>query len=238
MDKCTEIISKLQDSLKDLDYVHAMWLEGSVAQGFGDEYSDIDVWFEVDPDKIDKTYELIKTSLEQIGPIDLEYEVFKDNDQRHIIYHIEGTTEFLTIDVNVQPFPGKSGFDKGIDIIDVVFNKDAELKFYDSKAADFDEAKSKERILHYYKAMRPLVIKNIRRGKPIEAKIYYDHIIGMAVKFLRRKSGLDAKLEYGNKHIYRDLDEKHIMDIEGFIFVMPEELESKLDEMDDWLKEL
>jgi hypothetical protein len=167
----------------------------------------------------------------------LEYEVPKANNQRHIIYHIEGTSEFMTIDVNVQPFPGTNGFDEGVDVIDVVFNNDAEFKFYKPKNKPFNEAASKERLLDYYRAMRPNVLKNIRRNKPLEAKIYYDNIVEVAIKYLRRKNKLDAKLDYNHKHLHRDLPD-YTEKFEYFAFVQPKELEPKLDELGVWLKEL
>jgi len=231
------ILKTIREAAESQVFVHALWVEGSVAQGESDEYSDLDVWLEVDPDKVDETYKVVKNALATIGPINLEYEVHKDNDQRHIIYHIEGTSEFLTIDVNVQPFPGTSGFDEGVDIINIIFNKDAKFKFYKSEPKVFNEKASKQRMLDYYRAMRPNVLKNIRRNKPIEAKIYYDNIVEMAIKYLRRKNQLDAKLSYNHKHLHRDLPDQ-AQKFEYFIFVQPGELEAKLGELAEWLKNL
>lgn len=238
MDPHKEIISKLQKYLKTLDYVHAMWLEGSVAQGYGDEYSDIDVWVEVDPDKIDQAYQIIESSLSEIGPIDLRYEVKKPNDQRHIIYHIEGTSDFLTIDANVQPHPWKNNFTKGIDDISILFNKDVVFNYVDSTNQEFNEAASKQRIMNYYKAMLPNVLKNVRRNKPLEAKIYYDNILEMILKYLRRKNKLDVKLDFGYKHTSRDFSKSVVEKLEYFMFVRPDEIETRLDELGAWLKTL
>lgn len=232
-----KILETIRAATEKQVFVHALWVEGSVAQDKSDEYSDLDIWLEVDPDKVGETYKIVKIALETIGPIDLEYEVHKSNDQHHIIYHIEGTSKFLTIDVNIQPFPGKSGFDEGVDVIDIVFNKDAVFEFHKPHNKPFDEAASKERLLDYYRAMRPNVLKNIRRQKSLEAKIYYDNLLEFVIKYLRRKNSLDAKLGYNYKHIYRDLPEDATK-FQYFAFVESADLESKLDELGEWLKEL
>lgn len=233
-----KIIGAIQKKVEPLKYVHAFWLEGSVTQGHEDKYSDLDVWLEVDPDKMNETYSQVKSALSEIGPVDTDFEMMKDNDQRHIIYHIEGMSEFLTIDVNTQPFPGKSGFDEGVDIIKVIFNKDVELKFYPPKNKPFNEAASKQRILELYRVQRPNVLKNIRRNKPLEAKKYYDSILEITIRFFRRRDKLDAKLSYDFKHVYRDLPKDIALKLEYFALVTREDLERKLDELGEWLKEL
>lgn len=238
MDRRAEIISKLKNSLKDLDYVHAMWLEGSVAQGHGDEYSDIDAWFQVKPDKIEKAYHKIELVLSDIGPIDLRYEVKKPNNQRHIIYHIEGTSEFLTIDANIQPHPWENNLVNDINEVVILFNKDAKFNYIDRKENGFIEATSKKRMLEYVRAMRPNVLKNIRRNKPLEAKIYYDNIIEMAIKYLRRKDNLDAKMDFGYKHISRDFPKQIVNKLEYFAFVGSDEIEPRLNELETWLENL
>ena len=233
-----KIIKVIKDALEPQKFVHAFWLEGSTVQGHGDEYSDLDVWLEVNIDKIDETYRQVKKALNSIGPIDLEYEVKKDNDQRHIIYHIKDTSEFLTIDVNVQPFPSNSSFDEGIDVIKIIFNKNVEFKFYKPKSEPFNEEVSKKRILDYFRSIKPNVLKNVRRNKPLEAKIYYDYILDIVIKFLRRKYKLDAKMDYGKKHIYRDLPKDIVEKIDYFTFVQPGSIENKLDELGEWIKTL
>lgn len=234
----TKIVKVLEKKLQSKKFIHAMWLEGSIAQLKSDEYSDIDLWLEVDQPAIDKTFNLVKKSLGTIGPIDLEYEIHKNNDQKHIIYHIAGTSEFLTVDVNIQPYPWENILTIGIDEIKVIFNKDVNFKHTKKNIKTFNEDKSKIRIMNYYKAMKPNIMKNLLRNKPLEAMIYYENIIEMGIKYLRLKKNLCNKTDFNFKHVYSDLSKQQTKKIEELRFVKPVEIEKNLPNLEKWLENL
>ena len=97
-----KIIETLKNHLINRDDVHAFWVEGSIPQGFADEYSDIDLWLSVDDSKIFTIFDEIEPILGEIAPIDFRYVVKKRGDLGQNIYHLSGLSEFLTIDINTQ----------------------------------------------------------------------------------------------------------------------------------------
>lgn len=102
---------------------------------------------------------------------------------------------------------------------------------------EFIEAKRKK-LRNFYEQMRPSVLKNIRRGKHLEALYYYHLILRYATKFLRLKHGWHDKAEFDLKHIYRDLPETEVKHLEEFYSVKPSDIESSLMELESWIKSL
>ncbi len=234
-----KIIQNIKGVLEPNKLVYAFWVEGSTAQGHGDEYSDLDIRLEVEADKIEGVYNQIEKSLAKLGMIDLKYEFKTGNQQRKIVYHIEKMSEFLTIDINIQPYPWNTELTKGVDEAKIIFDKNGIVKFVersDPKPKNIELAK--EQSLSFYLAMRPNVLKNIHRNKPLEAQKYYRNIIEYVIKYLRIKYEMPEKIDFDFKHIYRDFPKDIVKKIDYFTFIMPSELESKLDDLGDWIKVL
>ena len=99
---------------------------------------------------------------------------------------------------------------------------------------EFIEAKRKK-LRNFYEQMRPSVLKNIRRGKHLEALYYYHLILRYATKFLRLKHGWHDKAEFDLKHIYRDLPETEVKHLEEFYSVKPSDIEENMPKLKSWL---
>lgn len=56
------IINAIGDGLRDDGLVYAMWLEGSDAHGLQDEYSDIDIWLDVEDGKAEDVLDSIRAA--------------------------------------------------------------------------------------------------------------------------------------------------------------------------------
>ncbi len=69
----TQILAALKSALEPLDYVYAMWEGGAAAFNRVDEWSDIDVQFDVDDARVADTFVVIERMLETLSPIDLKY---------------------------------------------------------------------------------------------------------------------------------------------------------------------
>ena len=83
--------------------VYAFWLEGADSTGLVDQYSDLDLWFDVADDNLDEIYAAIEELLTEISPLDFNYETQSANPKiRHKIYHLQGSPEFLRLDVMLQ----------------------------------------------------------------------------------------------------------------------------------------
>ena len=68
------IIKKIKELLFELDYVKALWLEGSDGLGCTDDYSDIDFVADVlDGYELD-TYQKVEELLSLLGGFDFNYE--------------------------------------------------------------------------------------------------------------------------------------------------------------------
>ena len=86
--------------------------------------------------------------------------------------------------------------------------------------------------------MRPSVLKNVRRGKSLEVLYYYHLILRYATKFLRLKHGWHEKTDFDLKHIYRDIPEAEVKNLERFYDVPTSEIESVLSELEAWIRSL
>lgn len=238
MSDSQRIIDALSHQLESNDQVHALWLEGSAARGQADEYSDLDFWLLVDDTYLDGVQAEVRSALEQIGTLDLNYQMNVSGERGHVVYHIAGMSEFLTIDINVRKISLGTEVTAQLDDIRVIFDKSKLIKLIQPAQGSFDEAEAKTRLLDFYRVQRPNVLKNLRREKPLEAIVYYQSLLEYIVKYYRLKSGLVAKKDFRFKHLYHDLAPEITAKIEYFYFISADDLESRLDELGDWIKEL
>jgi predicted nucleotidyltransferase len=238
MDDRQKIIEHLQKHLSERTDVHAFWLEGSVAQGYADEYSDIDLWLSVDDSKIFTIFDDVELMLADIAPIDFRDIVKSKGELGQNTYHLRGMSEFLTIDINTQGISRDVYLVSGIDDASIIFDKRGVVKFKEREQIDIDiEAKHKK--LHgFYTQMRLNILKNIRRGKNLEALYYYHLTLRHATKYLRLKYGWNEKTDFDLKHIYRDLPENETKRLEQFYDIQLREIEDVLPELEKWIDSL
>ena len=220
------------------DDVYAFWVEGSAPQGYADEFSDIDLWLSVDDDKIFMVYDDIEQILSEIAPIDFRYVVKNKGELGQNVYHLEGMSEFLTVDVNTQGVSRDVYLVKGIDDAEVIFDKQNIVKFKEREPANVDIEAKRKKLQGFYEQMRPSVLKNVRRGKSLEVLYYYHLILRYATKFLRLKHGWHEKTDFDLKHIYRDIPEAEVKNLERFYDVPTSEIESVLSELEAWIRSL
>lgn len=241
MENRDKIVEHLRNKLEARDDVYAFWLEGSAPQGYADELSDIDLWLSTDDDKIFTIYGDIEAILSEIAPIDFKYVAKIKGKLGQNVYHLQGMSEFLTIDVNTQSIdrdPSESYLVKGIDDAIIIFDKRGVVKFKEREPANIDIEAKRKKLQGYYEQMRPSLLKNIRRNKNLEALYYYHIILRYATKFLRLKYGWHEKTDFDLKHIYRDIPENEVKNLERFYDIKTSEVESVLPELEGWIKSL
>ena len=234
-EKITEL---LKEHLQARDDVYAFWVEGSAPQGYADEFSDIDLWLSVDDDKIFMVYDDIEQILSEIAPIDFRYVVKNKGELGQNVYHLQGMSEFLTVDVNTQGISRDVYLVKGIDDAEIIFDKQDVVKFKEREPANVDIEAKRKKLQGFYEQMRPSVLKNVRRGKSLEVLYYYHLILRYATKFLRLKHGWHEKTDFDLKHIYRDIPEAEVKNLERFYDVPTSEIESVLSELEAWIRSL
>ena len=97
------IIRKLVEQLSTREYIRAAWLAGADSLEIVDEYSDIDLWIDVESGSEDNATQLVRDSLKAFCEIDYFFErKSSDNKKRQILIHLKGTPKFLILDIIIQ----------------------------------------------------------------------------------------------------------------------------------------
>ena len=235
-----QIIRLFKAGFVDLDYVNALWLEGSDGLGKADEFSDLDFWFDVNDGHevqvLDHCIELLQTLAELDFVEHYEHphpKIFQRN------AHLRGTSEYLMIDICVQSHSrGKEGctFVEG-DVAEyplVLFDKQSVVSIVPAPPVDlaFIESKYKECLETFQQRAR--VVKYLRRGKYLEALAYYHKYVCAQIVNLFRLVYTPRHYEYGLVHISDHLPGEVVAKLERLYQVKSlEEIESNLAFADD-----
>lgn len=204
------IISTLTDALRNNPLVHALWLEGSDAHGLADEYSDIDLWLDVEDGSEEDVLRSIKDIAHTIGPIDYEYIGANPDPQiRQAFLHIEGTPEFWILDICIQSHSRQVALTRGFadEKITVLFDKSGVIRYADADWPALQEAQ-KRRAAELASALpraRTLLRKELCRGNFLEALHYYHEGLLRPLVELLRIRHQPTKQGFYLKHISRDL---------------------------------
>lgn len=200
------------------DYVYAMWLEGADGLNQVDEYSDLDIWFDVEDSKRDFFVEELVENLSTLGKIDskmnkVNLEIYQSN------IHLENTSEYLTIDLAAQNDSrdrDSTCFVKGsiTELPKIIFDKKNVISFKEKENVDkgllkqiFEEKKN--RILQYSR-----VVKYIKRSQYLECFMEYDKQILKPIVTIARIIYTPEIYDYELCHISRHLPENVIEKIE------------------------
>ena len=224
-----EIIEHLTDKLKNDSLVYAFWLEGADAQDRTDEYSDIDIWLDVEDGHESETLNKIEIILSELGKVDFSYEVKHPHPKiKQGFFHIEGTSEFLIIDVCVQSHSRVFWYTEGFqdEKAKVIFDKDNVIKYKPMNQQEFEKETS-ARIAELKKTFpffQTLVKKSANRGNFLEALgSYHEKILNPLVEILRIKYQ-PTKKDFYLKDISRDIPKKLLTELEDLY---------KIDSLDD-----
>ena len=206
--KRERIIDVINTDLKNNPFVYAFWLEGADAADVVDEYSDMDIWFDVEDGKENTIFSAIEKSLEKLGPLDFIYEQEKPHPQiRHKIYHIKNTPDTLLLDVCIQSHSRKFVFTKDLpgEEVKVIFDKSNVIKFkeFDEKLFKESQIKKNHDLKHIF-AQESRVTKMIKRRQFIDAfKFYCKFILEPLSELLRMRYAPRKQLFL--KYIAKDL---------------------------------
>lgn len=209
-----------------------------MAQGHADKLSDIDLWLSVDDDTVFTIYSDIESVLVEISPIDFRYAVKSSGELGQNVYHLQGMSEFLTIDINTQKRSRNVLLTSGIDDAEIIFDKQNIVKFKEREPLTVDIEAKRKKLQGFHTQMRPSLLKNVRRGRSLEVLYYYHLILQYATKFLRLKYGWYEKIDFDLKHIYRDIPKNEVSNLEKFYDIRASEVEGILPELERWIKSL
>lgn len=236
MDDKNKIIETLKNQIQHLDSVHAMWLEGSLAEKDNDKYSDLDIWLSVNDDVLRSIFDEVDKALETIAQIDFKFELKPSGELGHNVYHLAGMSEFLTLDINTQKFSRDVELREGIDLYETVFDKTGIIRTVPREPIAFDESEQLAQLIKFIDYTALSVKKNALRGKKIESREYYRNILVRVLEYLRKKSGIAEKADFGFKHCYKDVPNDQITKLESFYFA--DVSDDTITSLKSWLKSI
>jgi hypothetical protein len=205
-----EILAALEAGLRADPSVHAMWLEGSLANGTADELSDIDLWLDVDDDRLGDALAGCETILSRLGPIDRSYERPHPHPLiRQRFFHLAGTPETLTVDVCVQAHSRVFWFSH--EWVEehplVIFDRDGTVRFQHADA-EAHAAELRARVGQLrgdFSLFRSWMTKALGRGDFLEAMGYYQARLMPTLVELLRIRFAPTRHDYYLKRAHRDL---------------------------------
>jgi predicted nucleotidyltransferase len=232
-----EILAFLQAKLEPHPQVHALWLEGADARDRVDEFSDLDLWFDVEDGQEEIVLKQIEQYLNELAPLDMVYKKPDFHPQiKQCFFHLTNTSEFLIIDVCIQSHSREFEFGPS-DPVKVIFDKSNIIRFQQNveKIDVLEQAKAIQSEVMLY---RVWVLKALKRGYWLEAISYYHERILEPLARVLRLHYTPEKAEYGFKHFDQDLPNDVIVELKMLIHIdSSERLESNLNKAVEWLNE-
>jgi len=214
-----QIIEILEIEMKKHPHVYAFWLEGSDASGTVDEYSDMDIWVDVQDGYEGTTFEVAELALSQIAQIDFKHEVDHPHPKiRRTFFHLTGTSEFLIIDMCIQSHSRKFWFTNKMkdEKAKVIFDKRNVIEFRDLDITKFqkDLKEKVEELKKTFLFFQAWVKKGINRNNYLESLSYYHQFVLNPLVELLRIKYQPTKFNFGLKHVNRDLPPEIVKQLE------------------------
>ena len=239
-----EIVNALISALEPLEFVNAMWEGGSAAFNRLDQWSDIDLQFDVAEDKVEETFQAIQATLEKLSPIDLLYRtpalpwpgIFQ------IFYRLSNASPYLLIDTAViqhsapdklldEPLHGKAVF---------YFDKTgvAQLPPFDWDALHERLAKRLVSLRTTFDLYQCMVTKEVFRQNPLDALMFYQGMTLRPLVEVLRIRYSPARHAFGIHYAYIDLPGEVAKRLEELYFVRDlEDIGRKREQAEGWFYE-
>lgn len=214
-----QIINAIGNELKNNPFVFAFWLEGADAHNRVDEFSDMDVWLDVQDGHEGMVFEQVQSILSKIAQLDFEHEVKHPHPKiRQKFFHLKDTSEFLIIDVCIQSHSREFWYTKEFtdEKVKIIFEKGKVIEFRNLDKTEF-QSNQKKRVDELKKTFlffQAWVKKGVNRGNFLEALEYYHSFILEPLVELLRIRYEPTKSGFGLKHIERDLPKSVLQGIE------------------------
>jgi len=239
------IINKLKERLEPLDYYHALWLEGSDANGTADAYSDIDIWADIDDEREAEAIAAAEAALLEFAAFDYKAVLSHSHPQiRQRAYHLAGTCEWLLIDFCFQLHSRPQEYcfyeDDTVEAALVIFDKDGVVPYKPGLPpvdAEANAALLEKMRCRFTQHSR--VIRYVRRGQYLGAFAYYQRYVLEPLACLLRLIYTPAYADYGYSHASRHVPPEQVERLEYFARVSSlEEIEAKIPEAQSWFEQL
>ncbi|MBM3127222.1 MAG: nucleotidyltransferase domain-containing protein [Chloroflexi bacterium] len=174
------ILAALKTALEPLDYVYAMWEGGAAAFNRLDEWSDIDVQFDVDDARVDDTFAVIERALATLSPIDLKYKTpqLPWAGIYQWFYRLKNASPYLLIDTAViQHSAPEKLLTREIHGDAIFYFDKANVAQVPPLDQDAWNARLRDRIAALrvmFEMYQILTLKELQRGNALEALAFYN----------------------------------------------------------------
>ena len=214
-----EVMVRVVAALALQPEVHAVWLEGSHASGYADAYADIDMWIDADADSEEEVFAAVRQGLLTLGPLDFEHGIDHPHPQiRQRYYRLQGAPPYLFLDVCVQQH-GRSTRLPSHEPFRILYDPDG-IVGVEAKQDMRDIVQERVAVLRAGWWRQVLVLKEVERGRLLEALGYYHTTVLEPLTELLRLRSCPEKHDYGLKHLYRDLPADVVKELEALYSVV------------------
>jgi hypothetical protein len=231
------IVDALTQRLEFVEFIRAAWLGGSAAFDRLDEFSDIDVQFDVAAGMVQRGSRPLRRSCPRSAQLNTSglFPCPHDTAMRSVFYRLEGTNEFAFIDIVVMNHDKEPRFNEverqGHPI--VLFDKDGVVT-----TTAVDDEKHAREIGGRLAAIRDgqplgnsLVAKEIARGNPLDAFALYQRFCIEPIVELLRMKHCPERCDFGLRYVALDLPEPVFRQLVDLCFVRDlEDLATKFEE--------
>lgn len=240
------IIKRMKEELEPLQYVHAMWLEGADAIGQADEYSDIDIYIDIEDEYERQAIDKVESILSKISEIDYKYVMKHGHPKlRQRIYHLKGSSEYLMIDFCWQLHSrDKEEFvyikENQIEAAKVIFDKSEVIRYKDFNEKDYmssNIARLEQCKYQYSQHLR--VKKYVHRGLYLEAYAYYNKYVLEPLIDMLRMIYTPSHVDYYLIHISQHIPMPEVKKLEFFAKISSlSDIDEKMPLAEAWFWEL
>jgi predicted nucleotidyltransferase len=226
-----KIVEELKKVVEQDETVHAMWIAGSVAEGYDDELSDIDLWLDIDDGQDESVFGSIEKFLRSRGVLDVNFGEDMTPPFSHKVYHLAHMDPYHFIEVTLHSHSHDYEFIEGIRKIKVLFDKDGVTKFkpFNKNSHNKMLQSRKQFLIEKIEIGELSVRKEIARGQFMDAMHNYQFWLVEPTIELARIKYAPLKVSYGLKHGSRDLPKEVVAAIESlYIITSLEDLGNKI----------
>lgn len=229
-----QIVYELKDFLEQNSAVHAMWIAGSVAEGKADEFSDVDLWIDIDDGKDQLILDYIEKFLSTKGAIDLNFSEGIKPPFTHVGYHLSHMSPFHLIEINLHTHSHQFGLFDRLRKIKVLFDKDGTTNFKPFDKISYNKMlrERKQFLIEKIEFGEMLIQKELKRQSFSDAMHNYMFWLAEpAIEIVRIKLS-PHKITYNLKHASRDLPKDTTEQVESLYKVSSlSDINSKIDEV-------
>jgi hypothetical protein len=239
------IVAALVAALEPLDFVNAVWQGGAVAFGRADQWSDIDLVIDAADDRCNDVWPAVESALAALSPIEVCFAIPAPPLGLHSqkFYRLRDAGPFLLVDVGVFPTSGK---DKLLDSevhgnAIVHFDRTGVTKQPPRDAADRAKeiAARVEQLRVTFPLFQSLVLKEIHRGRDIDAFAFYQAWAVRPLVELLRIRHCPQRYNFGPRYVEHDLPKDVVDRLRPLFFVRDlDDLRRRREEAEAWGNQL